>query len=135
VWQSAFDEAMRWHGDQTFAADPAIFASHAAAAGLLDFEAAEAIARRGLQVNPGEPFLLNNLAYSLLETGHLESGAAVLAKTDVEKLTTFQLLHYWGNQGLLAFKVGDPKQGRELYRLVMARGNVKGCNRWLRWQR
>jgi tetratricopeptide (TPR) repeat protein len=125
-WSEALDETWRWHRDEGFAIDPALFGSAAASSGLVDFDAAEKFAEAGLVGNPGEPRLLNNLAYSLLELGRIDEAVARLREIDIGELDGRARLIVAATNGLLAYKLGDVGRGRELYRQVIAIARNEG---------
>jgi len=114
-FETAKNEAVCWLLDQPFASAPAQLGSFVASDVLFDFRAGIQIASAGLRANPDDSCLLNNLAYSLLEVGRLEEAEAALirARSGQERPQLYPALK--ATEGLLAFRRGDPSEGRILY--------------------
>ena len=104
-----------WIGSQPFASIPGIFGSYQATLGGVHDEGA-AIARAALVANPNELMLYNNLAYCLLQLGHLEEAETEigrmehLIKSDSDKV----FLH--AIRGLREFKHENFEVARSFYR-------------------
>ncbi|HTZ87268.1 MAG TPA: tetratricopeptide repeat protein [Solirubrobacteraceae bacterium] len=103
-----------WLTDQPFSTEPATFGSyHASMCG--SFDRAIEFAEAGLQPNPGNALLLNNLAFSQANLGRLDAAAATLARVrPSEEGWTRPTLT--ATRGFLAFRCGEFEKGRDLYR-------------------
>jgi tetratricopeptide (TPR) repeat protein len=102
-----------WLADQPFSTEPATFGSyHASMCG--SFDRAIEFAEAGLQPNPGNALLLNNLAFSQANLGRLTDASATLArvKPSDEGWTRPTLT---ATRGFLAFRRGEFEEGRALY--------------------
>ncbi len=121
----AIDCAENWYELEPFSSIAASAVAHVA--GLIDdYDRAERYAKYGLIAHPNEPSLHNNLIYAQISSGKLFAGktpeqisATVLAI--IRKLKTYvdggnlDCIHAIANLGLLAFRLGQPEDGRQLY--------------------
>jgi len=90
--------------------------SYVAITAIDDHALGERFAMRGLQANPNDPLLRNNLVVALLNQNRVEDAAAEFARIAApadNKLLTAVLL---ATEGLLSFRSGAPAIGRSLYR-------------------
>jgi len=113
-FRDAAIQARLWQEDQPFALEPATHASYIASTLAEDYKLAIIACEKGLIANPGDPILLNNLAFSQANAGLIEAakrniGSIVMAD-DAKKL-----LIRTATSGLIAFRQNDPHLGRELY--------------------
>jgi tetratricopeptide (TPR) repeat protein len=114
-WGKAVQEAWLWHQDQSFASQPVLLGSYAAAVGLSDFNQSAIFAERGLGANPHHPMLLNNLAFAFLELGDLDAAAKRLREMESLSMNENERAAYLATSGLLQYKNGSPDAGRSLY--------------------
>lgn len=112
----ASQHSVSWLDDQPFSLRAAVYASYVSASGTEDWGLAAKLARRGLTVHPRDVTLMNNLAFSLIESGedlddarrwirraeHLHGGRADNAAIAATK-------------GLLEYRSGNIEAGRLLY--------------------
>jgi tetratricopeptide (TPR) repeat protein len=70
--------------------------------------------KKGLGLNPKDPILLNNLAYSYLMLGDTGSARRVLDGVDEAEYNVFLT----ATRGLLLLKEGDKQEGSRLYNLA-----------------
>jgi tetratricopeptide (TPR) repeat protein len=103
-----------WLSDQPFSTEPATFGSyHASMCG--SFEQAIKFAKAGLQPNPGNVLLLNNLAFSQANLAQLNEATATLARVKPSEEGWLRPT-LTATRGFLAFRHGEHEQGRNLYR-------------------
>ena len=75
---------------------------------------AQKCARRGLDANPRDHLLTNNLCFALLQAGDVEEAEKILNK--IGKITEpVENIFYFATKGLLEFKKKNIMQGREYY--------------------
>jgi Flp pilus assembly protein TadD len=117
-FSEAFDFGSLWLADQPFALDPAMFTSYVASTLLDDQRSAIRACTIGLRASPSDPILLNNLAFSLATSGHLEEAQKVLRRP-MGKLSTEHDAMITATRGLVAFRSGDVAFGRQLYRIAI----------------
>jgi tetratricopeptide (TPR) repeat protein len=118
-WGRAVDEAWLWLVDQPFSVGPAAFGSCIAEMGLGDYSRAILFAQQGLQANPGNPNLLNNLAFAQLESGLIHKAEKNLASIPAPALHDDNGISWRATVGLLAFRKGDRLSGRRRYQEAM----------------
>lgn len=115
----------RWYEFEPFSSVAASAVAHVA--GLIDdYSRAEQYALQGLMAHPNEPSLHNNLIYARISSGKLLAGktpeqAMATVQDTVRKLKSYaeseglDSIHAIANLGLLAFRIGQPEDGRMLY--------------------
>ena len=113
-WLEATANSWFWLASLPFAAAPGVFGSYQASVGG-DFEQAAAIARAALLANPDEFMLHNNLAFSLLELDRVPEALDHLTAMERLKKTELDETISLATHGLLAFRQGNPEEGRALY--------------------
>lgn len=111
---AALEHGWAWLMDQPFSPAPAVFGSHAGARAML-YEKAAQFAEQGLIANPGAPMLVNNLAFCLARLGQPREAQQALARLDRSQLTDDERPVIAATQGLIAFRSGNPDEGRRLY--------------------
>lgn len=114
-FDTARQESLCWLRDQPFASAPATLSSYIVADIFWDFEAAKALAQAGLRSNPADPQLLNNFAVCLLELGELANAEAALSRIKPEDRGEKIGPTLKATFGMLAFRKGNPEEGRALY--------------------
>ena len=130
-WPRAAAEAWGWLSDQPFAPEPASFGSCVAEMGLRDFDQAILFATYGLKANPGNPTLLNNLAFAQIESGDLEQANTTLSRVPNMELSDAVAVTCKATAGLLAFRQGRVEDGRHLYREAIQAASRLGLReRW-----
>lgn len=128
-WKDALSESMKWLSGQLFSSRPAILGSYVASVSLQDFNESARLARAGLSANPADPVLLNNLAYSLANSGELGGAEKALAKVRNRKGEPAVDVVRLATAGLLQFRRGNLDQGRFLYRKAIETAGKPGLER------
>jgi Flp pilus assembly protein TadD len=113
-WNHSVLEASSWVADQPFSVGAAAFASYVAAVGALDYAAGAQFATRGLQANPQNTLLLNNLAFCRASMGNPSGAAEVISQIPRAEVQDDGVL--LATTGLIEFRRGNPTGGRLLYR-------------------
>ncbi len=90
-------------------------------------------ARRGLIANPGDYLLLNNLAVALAMTERVAEAVVVFTQIDRSEAEAESPATYLATQGLLAFRSGNPQQGREHYQAAVAAARKRKNARAVVW--
>ncbi len=118
-WENAERAASAWLADEPFSSRPAITCSFLHAVAFEEHEVAIQILRSALKANPGDPQLLNNLAFSLANIGKTEEASdlvrAALQAADKDNLKIAPL----ATSGLIDFRMGNAEAGRAKYREAM----------------
>lgn len=111
-FQQAVGVCEEWMESDPFSLRPYEFAS--TAAGLVeDYENALSFANRGMELRLSAPLLLG-AAFALASTGRLEEAAAKLDLVDESEGDRIPYV-VSANRGLIAFRRGEPSEGRRLY--------------------
>jgi tetratricopeptide (TPR) repeat protein len=114
-WDEALVDAHRWFHDEPFSSHSATFGSWVAAVGLEDYGEAARIARAGLDVNPHDLTLRNNLVFSLASQNLVDEAQSELFLVDLSKADEEDRVLLLATQGLIAYRRGDLRAGRQLY--------------------
>lgn len=113
-WVKAAAEGRRWHFDQPFALEPALFTSYAASVGARDYKLAFDSATDGLRAHPDNALLHNNAAFALANLGR-----TVEARKHLNFVPRAdELLHsaiHQATLGLVLFRENDIEAGRLAY--------------------
>lgn len=122
----ALENAGAWLRDQPFAQEPAVFGSYRAALSK-DYETSIRFSRAGLQANPTDYMLRNNLVFALASSGRIQEAREELEQLD-EHTVSQRLDGEWGltveaTQGLVAFREGNIAAGRAAYLRVIQDAN------------
>jgi len=115
LWDEALAKTSEWLDDQPFDTDAAILGSYVASVGLEDWPAAVDIAEFGLRSRPGDPTLLNNLAFGLIGNGRLSEASAVLSRTELKSAPERDQVALLATFGLLYFRLGKEERGEAFY--------------------
>lgn len=132
-WISSVAEAEHWQLDEPFASRSAVFGSFLASVALEDYAWAVLFAERGLQADPGNSVLLNNLAFALAS-----GGRAVEARTALDRILNADLdvggrVANLATSGLVAYRLGDPTAGRSLYEQAIQLAETAGLRDKRAW--
>lgn len=115
-WDKVIRHAEDWFMDMPFVRRPVLLAAHVASVALDDQTTAEVFCRAGLIAHPGDPLLLNNLAYSLALENRLDEARSQLDKVQTEKVTEESTrICLTATNGLIRFRERDFDRGRALY--------------------
>lgn len=117
-WRQALYYATKWLNDQPFSSRPADMAAYAAAL-LQEYDVAVGFLEKAMRSNPGEPMMINNLAYFQIMANRVGDALQTFARLDGLELTEDIKLVTQATKGLLCIRTGDIDQGRHLYRRTL----------------
>jgi hypothetical protein len=116
--------ASDWIEDMPFAKRPVLFASSISTTHLKNYELSEKILKIGLQANPQDAQLINNIAYACALNNEIKKAEDYLAliKSNfvIDKTTEICLL---ATKGLVNFRKGLYESGRDLYLSAIEKSN------------
>lgn len=113
-FDSALTQATEWFVDQPFSSRPAALASYIGATFFDDHKGAIEIVKKSLAANPGDPVLLNNLAFSLASldrTAEAENALSDINRSDPD----FSDITVTATKGLIEYRRGNVALGQEEY--------------------
>ncbi len=128
-WNRAIANGMEWLRDQPFSKDPAVFTSYVASL-TEDYEKSISILKKSLNANPGDPLLINNLAFALGSANRVGEAERVLGRIDLEQSEGLSAITLAATAGLLLFREGLPDRGREFYELAISRATAQGNSKY-----
>ncbi len=114
-WKVSFEQSQAWAEDEPFSSAPACHASFLAVSLLDDFVAGERIAKLGLQANPEENTLKNNLMVSYAYQGRLTEAETLFEEIRWQKADPYRS----AAAGLLSSRRGDLSGAVEHYLAAM----------------
>jgi len=121
-WEDAFYNSIKWFLDMPFSKRPAMLGSYIAGSLLGDKNAAIILCEVGLQANPNDPTLLNNIVYSIATSDNIEKLDKYVKKLiniDINSLPNESKITFQATLGLVALKKGDTKTGISLYNIAI----------------
>jgi tetratricopeptide (TPR) repeat protein len=125
-WENSLSAAELWLSDEPFAKRPTIFGSWVALSMAPDFTKAERIAAYGLERHKGDFLLINNLAVSLAYQERYKEALQYFETIPSNESEGPYRATYLATNGLLQFRLGQPGNGRKLYRLAIDEAKRKG---------
>lgn len=111
----AVEQASRWLADQPFDPEPAMFTSYVATVGTEQYDIGAEAARRGLVASPEDSMLRNNLVFALASAGRIAEATRELQILAAATQNDSQAATLTATRGLVAFRSGNPDEGRRLY--------------------
>ncbi len=128
-WSGAFYNSIKWFLDMPFSKRPVILGSYIAGSLLKDKNAAITLCKVGLQANPKDPTLLNNMVYNIATSGNtemLDFYVQQMIGLDINGLPDASKITYQATLGLVALKKGQLELGIDLYkRAIQNATNLK----------
>lgn len=118
LWVAVVQSTRLWMIDQPFSAAAAMFGSFAACESE-DWNMSREFAKAGLQSNPDNPTLLNNLAFGEVGSGNLLEAVTALERARKLVGSTDQRLALAATEALFLFRIGMVELGRRRYESVI----------------
>jgi len=108
--------ASDWIEDMPFAKRPVLFASSISTIHLKNYELSEKILKIGLQANPMDAELINNMAYACALNNDIKKAEHFLSQIKSDSVTDYTTeICLLATRGLVEFRKGQHDTGRELY--------------------
>jgi tetratricopeptide (TPR) repeat protein len=121
-WRDAFYNSIKWFLDMPFSKRPVLLGSYIAGSLLKDKNAAIILCQVGLQANPHDPTLLNNMVYNLATSDNeqlLDTYLRQMMDIDIKELTNENKITFQATLGLVALKRGKTKLGLDMYKVAI----------------
>jgi hypothetical protein len=129
AWDLAISFGRSWLKDQFFSKRPAIFTSYVSSL-TEHYGDSVVMLRDSLRLNPGDPMILNNLAFALASNNQVVEAVDVLRKADYVAAGGAAGVTLPATHGLVCFRTNEPNRGRVLYRLAMERAAALGAQKY-----
>lgn len=117
-WEDAHFECLRWLNDEPYSSRPATVGSYIGLSLTTDHTFAKACAQAGLQAEPKDATLRNNLTVALAYEGKLEDAIKQFEKISKPLRPDLPAYVYIATGGLLQFRLGDVNGGRQSYAMA-----------------
>ena len=114
-WEKALKFGWLWCVDQPFSLDASVWGSYLASTALNKYSDAIKIAKIGLDANPKNWLLENNLAVSLAKSGKALDAKKVLEEISAPKDDVDAKATLLATNGLINFRLGNVETGRDFY--------------------
>lgn len=119
-WHHALSASEQWLKDEPFASRPAVETSFIKTVAFEEFDDAIKILSHSLRTNPGDPLVINNLAFSLANVGEFQNARRILRLSDQAKNADSDNVSLRATEGLICFREGNVVQGREHYKQAIS---------------
>ena len=110
----AISTVRHWELEEPYSPDPYLLGSTISCDAGIPEEGVE-FALRGLTANPKDFFINNNLAFSLLKAGKIADAEKIIKRFQ-SNLEEENRIYYLATKGLLEFKKGNIRVGRDYYK-------------------
>ena len=124
-WVECLNWCRKWHWDQPFSSRPPILASYVTSA-LENYEDSIDMIKSSLVSNPGDPTLLNNLAFALASLDRTGEAEEVLSFVDAGSVSGPASITLTATRGLVSFRKGSVEEGRQFYLQAMELAKKNG---------
>ncbi|MBI9039445.1 MAG: hypothetical protein JEY97_15030 [Bacteroidales bacterium] len=121
-WKDAFYNCIKWFLDVPFSKRPVLLGSYIAGSLLKDKNAAILLCEVGLQANPHDPTLLNNIIYDFATSGNIENASKYinqLKEVDIGSLPNESKITIQATLGLVSLRNNEFEIGKQLYELAI----------------
>lgn len=120
-FEQALAACRDWLFDEPFSSRPAQAGSFISGVVLERFEESVEWARRGLDANPNDQTLRNNLVFGLASLERIREAEEELKKVNRSVAPQTTRVALLATEGLLAYRSNDPSRGRKLYQKAIER--------------
>jgi tetratricopeptide (TPR) repeat protein len=116
-WETSLDYSSKWFFDMPYSKQAIVFGYDIALHKLGDYKRASNIGKMGLISHPNDPFLLNNIMYTLSLNNEHQEADLLYSKIKSTKLkrsnpTNICLI---ATKGLISYRQGNQEKGKKLY--------------------
>jgi len=121
-WKNAFYNCLKWFLDMPFSKRAILLGSYIAGTMLNDYEAAIVLCKVGLQANPNNVVLLNNLVYYQTLSNNeenYESNIIQLSQINLNELPDSMKIVIQATLGLVFFRNNEIEKGKQFYELAI----------------
>lgn len=121
-WKDAFYNCVKWFLDVPFSKRPILLGSYIAGSLLKDKDASILLCEVGLQANPHDPTLLNNIIYELATSDNLEGANKYInqiKEINISSLPNESKVTIQATLGLVALRNKEFEIGKKLYELAI----------------
>ena len=129
-WKNALDNSIKWLLDMPFSKRPALLSSYIASSIIKDKNAAIILCQAGLQANPNDPSLLNNIIYSIITSENFDNSSILdslinkFFNIDIKSLPDETKITHLATLGLIAFKSNNTEMGIKYYKNAIENATV-----------
>jgi hypothetical protein len=114
-WELSLANSRAWLADQAFSSRPAMLASYLMLCINEDYLEGIRLLENSIKANPGNPVLLNNLAFGLAMLNKPDTADKKIAEIHFDTLTKFDKAVVTATKGLIAYRAGNITLGRSRY--------------------
>ena len=114
-WAASLDSTMAWMIDEPFSGQPPAFGSFVAIEMLDDPVLAARFSEFGLETDPYNSLLLNNLAVALAKQNRGDDALKIFQRIKQHRNEDFDWIIFNATRGLIMFRLGNVEEGRRRY--------------------
>lgn len=121
-WKEAFYNCIKWFLDTPFSKRPVLLGSYIAGSLLKDTNASVLLCEVGLQANPNDPTLLNNIIYELVKSNNINNATKYinqLKDINLSSLPNESIVTIQATLGLVALRNKEFELGKQLYEFAI----------------
>jgi hypothetical protein len=121
-WEDAYYNCLKWFLDVPFSKRPILLGSYVAGSILKDKKAAILLCEIGLQANPFDPSLLNNIVYNIFTSDDNSKASKYLKQLkeiNIASLPNESKITIQATFGLVALRTKEIELGKKLYELAI----------------
>jgi len=132
-FESALNSCKSWFLDMPFSKHPITFGAHIAGALLDDYDESIRLLKTGLISHPGDPQIINNIAYSYALQNKISEAESYLSQIDESySIHPDSRICLTATRGLIRFRKGDTEGGSAHYREAIKSARLHK-NAYLGW--
>ena len=114
-FEKSLENAFEWIKFQPFCSRASLSGSYIATVCLDKFSIGIEISKKALIASPGNPVLINNLAFALCLEGQISEVSEAMKNIDMTKATLLEQNVITATKGLFCYKIGEAEKGFQLY--------------------
>lgn len=122
-WKDAFYNCIKWFLDTPFSKRPVLLGSYIAGSLLKDTNSSILLCELGLQANPHDPTLLNNIIYELAKSDNINNATKYINQIkdiNISSLPNESKITIQATLGLVALRNKEFELGKQLYEFAIS---------------
>jgi tetratricopeptide (TPR) repeat protein len=126
-WKDSFINCLKWFSDMPFSKRPILLGAYIAGSMLDDIDAAIVLCKIGLQANPGNVLLLNNIVYYFAMSGLIDDDNEYFIQfyhINFEDLPDHLKITLQATYGFLHFRTDNIELGKQYYEKAILNAQI-----------
>ncbi|MBO9732400.1 MAG: hypothetical protein J7623_27410 [Chitinophaga sp.] len=126
-WKESLGNSIKWFLDIPYSKRPVLFGSFVASVFLKDYDTAVLLCESGLNANPLDPSILNNLVYALASQNNIEKAtyySEMFNKVKLNQYPDSEKIMQLATLGLVHFRSNNIPMGKSLYEQAIEKARI-----------